>query len=94
MIDATSKEDLVEAARILDMQAARYARKYDEIQLSDLAHLLSTTGVDDETMGLFLDCTEAFVGVRTMVSAGVGDEAEPLCSKREAIWSSPYMLKP
>lgn len=76
--DAT-KEDLAEVARILAMQAAHYARKYGEAQLPDLAHLLSATTVDDESVGLLRDGTEALVGVLAMVT-GVGgvDIDEPV----------------
>lgn len=38
--DAT-KDDLVEVARILAMQAAHYARKYGELPIPDLTHLLT-----------------------------------------------------
>ncbi len=68
--DAT-KEDLAEVARILAMQAAHYARKYGEDQLPDLAHLLSATTLDDDSVALLRDGTEALVGVLAMVT-GVG----------------------
>lgn len=71
MIADATKEDLAEAARILAMQAAHYARKYGEMQLPDLAHLLSTTTVDNDNVGLLRDGTEALVGVLAMVT-GVG----------------------
>ena len=71
MIAEASKEDLAEAARILAMQAAHYARKYGEAQLPDLAHLLSATSLDDDSVGLLRDGTEALVGVLAMVT-GVG----------------------
>lgn len=72
MIADASKDDLAEAARILAMQAAHYARKYGEVQLPDLAHLLSATAVDDDSIGLLRDGTEALVGVLAMVT-GAGD---------------------
>ncbi|MDX9944658.1 MAG: hypothetical protein RBS35_07685 [Azonexus sp.] len=68
--DAT-KEDLAETARILAMQAAHFARKYGELQLPDLQHLLSVTHVDDDNIGLLRDGTEALVGVLAIVT-GVG----------------------
>jgi hypothetical protein len=71
LIADASKEDLAEAARILAMQAAHYARKYGELQLPDLTHLLSVTHVNDGNIGLLRDGTEALVGVLAMVS-GVG----------------------
>jgi hypothetical protein len=71
MIAGASKDDLAEAARILAMQAAHYARKYGEAQLPDLAHLLSATTVDEDSVGLLRDGTEALVGVLAMVT-GVG----------------------
>lgn len=71
LIADASKEDLAEAARILAMQAAHYARKYGELPIPDLAHLLSATTVDDESVSLLRDGTIALVGVLGMVT-GVG----------------------
>jgi hypothetical protein len=72
MIAEASKDDLAEAARILAMQAAHYARKYGEVQLPDLAHLLSATAVDGDSIGLLRDSTEALVGVLAMVTGAGG----------------------
>jgi hypothetical protein len=69
--DAT-KEDLAEVARILAMQAAHFARKFGEMQLPDLHHLLSATHVDEESIGLLCDGTEALVGVLAMVTGAGG----------------------
>ena len=74
MIAKASKEDLVETARILAMQAAHMTRKCGEQQLPDLAHLLSATTLDDESIALLRDGTEAFVGVLATVSGGTLDE--------------------
>lgn len=52
MIACASKEDIAEVARILAMQAAHYARKYGEEQLPDVAHLLSATTLEDDSVGL------------------------------------------
>jgi len=76
MIANATKDDLAEVARILAMQAAHYARKYGEMQLPDLAHLLSATTVDNDSVGLLRDGTEALVGVLAMVSGEIGDEAD------------------
>ena len=76
IIASASKEDVVEAARILAMQAAHFARKYGELQLPDLAYLLSATVVDDQSVGLLRDGTEAPVGVLAMVTGGIGDQAD------------------
>ena len=78
MIADASKDDLAETARILAMQAAHYARKYGEAQLPDLASLLSATAVDDDSVGLLRDGTEALVGVLAMVTGagGVDIDAE------------------
>lgn len=79
MIAEATKEDLAEAARILAMQAAHYARKYGEAQLPDLAHLLSATAVDDDSVSLLRDGTEALVGVLAMVTGVDGvDIDEPI----------------
>lgn len=71
MIADATKEDIAEVARILGMQAAHYARKYGELQLPDLAQLLTATTVDGGNVGLLRDGTEALVGVLAMVT-GVG----------------------
>ena len=68
MIADATKEDLAEAARILAMQAAHFARKYGELQLPDLHHLLTTTHADEDNIGLLRDGTEAFVGVMAIVT--------------------------
>ncbi len=74
MIAKASKEDLAETARILAMQAAHMTRKYGEQQLPDLAHLLSVSTLDDESVALLRDGAEAFVGVLATVSSGTLDE--------------------
>jgi hypothetical protein len=72
MIADATKEDLAEAARILAMQAAHFARKYGEMQLPDLQHLLMATRADDENIGLLRDGTEALVGVLAIVTGAGG----------------------
>jgi len=69
-----SKEELVETARILSMQVAYVTRKYGEQQLPDLAHLLSASTLDAESVALLRDGAEAFVGVLATVSSGTLDE--------------------
>ena len=76
MIADASKEELAEAARILGMQAAHYARKYGELQLPDLAQLLSATTLDDDRLGLLRDGTEALVGVLGIVMVGELNEID------------------
>ncbi|WP_153145324.1 hypothetical protein [Dechloromonas sp. H13] len=76
MIAKASKEDLAETARILAMQAAHMTRKYGEQELPDLAHLLSASTLDDESVALLRDGAEAFVGVLATVSGGTLDEIE------------------
>lgn len=71
LIVGATKEDIAEVARILAMQAAHFARKYGEEQLPDVAHLLSATTLEDDSVGLRRDGTEALVGVLAMVT-GVG----------------------
>ena len=58
------------------MQAAHYARKHGELQLPDLASLLSASTVDENSIGLLKDGTEALVGVLAIVTGGIGDEAD------------------
>jgi hypothetical protein len=76
MIAKATKDDLAETARILAMQAAHFARKYGEMQLPDLSHLLSMTQLDGSDVGLLRDGTEAFVGVLAMVTGGELDEVD------------------
>ncbi|MBM3272970.1 hypothetical protein FJY94_06970 [Candidatus Kaiserbacteria bacterium] len=76
MIAHATKDDLAEVARILALQAAHYARKYGEMQLPDLTHLLAATSLDDDGVGLLRDGTEALVGVLAMVTGGIGEEAD------------------
>lgn len=70
MIAHATKEEVAEAARILAMQAAHFARKYGELQLPDLARLLSATALDGDSVGLLHDGTEALVGVLAIVTGG------------------------
>jgi hypothetical protein len=75
--DAT-KEELAEVARILGMQAAHYARKYGELPIPDMTHLLAST-TDEESVTLLRDGTIALVGILGIVK-GVGgvDIDEPV----------------
>lgn len=68
MIARASKEELAETARILALQAAHYARKYGQLDLPDLQHLLTTLTVDEESVGLMRDGSEALVGVLGIVT--------------------------
>lgn len=74
MISHATKDDLAEVACILGMQSAHYARKYGEMQLPDLAHLLAATSLDDYGVGLLRDVTEALVAVLAMVTGEIGEE--------------------
>lgn len=76
MIANATKDDLAEVARILALQAAHYARKYGEMQLPDLTHLLTATSLDDDRVGLLRDGTEALVGVLAMVAVEIGEEGD------------------
>ncbi len=58
------------------MQAAHFARKYRELQLPDLHHLLSATQVDENSIGLLRDGTEALVGVLAIVTAAAGNQPD------------------
>lgn len=78
MIADATKEDLAETARILAMQAAHYARKFGELPIPDMAHLLTDT-TDEGSVALLRDGTIALVGILGMVK-GVGgvDMDEPV----------------
>jgi len=72
LIAGATKEDLAETARILALQAAHYARQFGELPIPDLAQLLLATSVDEESVGLLRDGTEALVGVLAMVTGAGG----------------------
>jgi hypothetical protein len=71
MIADATKEDLAEVARILAMQSAHFTRKYGEMPLPDLNHLLTATHADEDSLELLRDGAEALVGVLAIVT-GVG----------------------
>lgn len=74
MVTKASKDEVVETARILAMQVAHFTRKYGEQELPDFSHLLSAGSVDDESVALLRDGSEAFVGVLATVSGGTLDD--------------------
>mgnify|MGYP003382052711 CR=1 FL=1 len=78
MIAGASKDDITEVARILAMQAAHYARKYGELPIPDMTHLLART-TDEGTVALLRDGAIALVGILGIVK-GVGgvDIDEPV----------------
>lgn len=76
MIAKASKDDLAEVARILAMQSAHLTRKFGAQELPDLAHLLSASTLDNESIALLRDGTEAFVGVLATVSGAMLDEID------------------
>ena len=78
MIAGASKDDITEVARILAMQAAHYARKYGELPIPDMTHLLAST-TDEGTVALLRDGTIALVGILgTVTSAGGVDIDAPV----------------
>lgn len=72
LIAEATKEDLAETARILALQAAHYARKFGELPIPDLAQLLMASSVDEDSVGLLRDGTEALVGILAMVTGAGG----------------------
>jgi hypothetical protein len=70
LIAGATKEDLAEAARILAMQAAHYARKFGELPIPDMTQLLANAA-DEGSVAFLRDGTEALVGILAMVT-GVG----------------------
>ena len=67
MAAKASKEELVEAARILAMQAAHMTRKFGEHPMPDYANLLSAANLDQASVALLRDGAEVFVGVLATV---------------------------
>jgi hypothetical protein len=76
MATKASKEEVVETARILAMQVAHFTRKYGEQELPDFSHFLSASSVDNESISLLRDGSEAFVGVLATVSGGALDDPD------------------
>ena len=76
MVTKASKEEVVETARILAMQVAHFTRKYGEQELPDFSHFLSASSVDNESISLLRDGSEAFVGVLATVSGGALDDPD------------------
>ncbi len=76
LVEKATKEQLVEAARILALQSAHYARKYGESPLPTLFELLKASELDPPRVQLLRDGTEAFVGVLAVVVEGIEDEAD------------------
>ena len=74
LIANASKDDLAEAIRIFAMQSAQYARKYGELELPDMEHLLSAPDSDDDSLGLLRDGAVALVGVLGSVMIGELDD--------------------
>ena len=70
MIAEASKKDIAEAARILAMQAAHYARKYGEIEHLELAYLISATTANENDVGLLRDGMAELVCALAMVTNG------------------------
>ena len=78
MAAKASKEELVETARILAMQVAYVTRKYGEQELPDMSRFLSASTVDNDSVALLRDGTEAFVGVLATISGqGILDAPDP-----------------
>lgn len=76
MIAKASKEDWVETAWILAMQAAHMTSKYGDQPLLDLAYLLSASTLDEESLPLLRDSAEAFIGVLASVSSEALDKLD------------------
>ena len=85
MIAEASKKDIVEAARILAMQAAHYARKYGEIEYLELAYLISATTANENNVGLLRDGMGELVCALAMVTNGALTKADvPLLQRHQS----------
>lgn len=78
LIENASKDDLAETVRILAMQSAHYARKFGELEIPDLDHLLTGISMDDDSVGLLRDGAEALIGVLGGVMGGEFEDADRL----------------
>ena len=76
LIAKASKEQLAEAARILALQSAHYARKYGELPLPALFELLKATQLDQGKLALLRDGTEALVGVLAVIVGGIDEDTD------------------
>jgi hypothetical protein len=73
LIAQATKDEIAEAARILAMQAAHYARTFGELPIPELEHLLDPASMDKESVGLLRDGTAALVGVLATLTSSPGD---------------------
>ena len=73
LVEKATKEQLVEAARILALQGAYYARRYGELPLPSLMDLLQKTSLGAGELALLRDGTEALVGVLAVVVGDLDD---------------------
>jgi hypothetical protein len=73
LIAQATKDEIAEAARVLAMQAAHYARTFGELPIPELEHLLDSASMDKESVGLLRDGTAALVGVLATLTSSPAD---------------------
>jgi len=78
LIANATKEELAEAIRIFAMHSANYARKFGELEIPDLDHLLSAPESDDESVGLLRDGAIALVGVLGSIQTASDETSDGL----------------
>ena len=74
LLEAATKEQIAETARILAMHLAHYQAKFGSLEYDDFGTLMETQEVDDDTALLLVNGMENLVGVLGMLIQD--DEAE------------------
>ncbi len=78
VINAASKDQLAEAARLLALNLAHYQNRFGEMPLENFAQLMKTQEIDQETARLVSTAMESLIGVLGLVIAQAGCANDPL----------------
>lgn len=78
LIEASTKEDMAEAARLLALNVAHYQMKYGELPLDEKLAMLGTSQPNAEQLMMLTSGMETLVGVLGMIRAGRLEQDEHL----------------
>jgi hypothetical protein len=70
LIEASSKEDVAETARLLALNVAHYQMKFDELPLDEQRAMLHTNRPNEAQLSMLVSGMETLVGVLGMVRGG------------------------
>ena len=74
LIEAVSKDDIAECARLLALNVAHYQSKYGELSLDETLAMIGMTKPNEEQLQLITDGMVILVGVLGNVVVGIGQE--------------------